>query len=187
MKKRLPTKAVEHYRNVIGRYAGKMPSKQSYRRNLVHTGLVFADKFFEANGAFVAFRRSYFMGERDDRRREMREKGWSVEDAAKNIVLDETNKRIKAYSNLNSIPKRFHPFVKYQAHWQYRLKEGLEKNESWATHLATVLFKEGLKEKPRSLEQTIREYKPIAGEDAEFKQETLRYLNGVLWQKFLQN
>ena len=50
--------------------AGKMPGKIEWRKNLPHAALVFADKFFEANGAFVAFRRAYFMGERKDRRKQ---------------------------------------------------------------------------------------------------------------------
>lgn len=170
------------------RLAGKLPDKRRFREDIVHSSLVFADKFFEANGAFIAFRRAYFMGEREDRRAEMQSKGWSVEDAAVNITLDETTKRIKAFSNLNDIPRAFHPFVRYQVGWQNRLKKGLEKREPWAVHLATELFKEGLKPagRQRSLETMIREYRPIAKEDAAFKTETLRYFGGGLWKTFVR-
>ncbi len=172
------------------RLTGQMPNKKNFRKDLVHAGLVFADKFFEANGAFIAFRRAYFMGERKDRREEMQRNGWNEEEAAVRITLDETGKRIKAFSNLDTIPARLHPFVKYQVQWQHRLREGLEKREPWAVNLATTLFKEGLKygsgQSQRSLEQTIQEYKPIGAEDAAFRQETLRYLSGDLWKTFLQ-
>jgi hypothetical protein len=187
--KRLPRHAVERVLNAI-RLTGKVPSKEKFRKDLVQSGLHFADKFFEANGAFIAFRRAYFMGERKDRREEMARNSWSTQEAATNITLNETGKRIKAYSDLTRIPPVFHPFVKYQVSWQHRLREGLERREVWAVHLATHFFEEGLKfdtgQPVRSLETTIREYKPIGETDAAFKAETLRYLDGGLWETFLQ-
>ncbi|GEM_PF-1348481 len=172
------------------RLAGQMPSKKGFRKDLVHSGLVFADKFFEANGAFIAFRRAYFMGEREDRRKEMRDNGLTPAEAAVRITLDETKKRIKAFSDLSKIPGILHPFVRYQVEWQERLKQGLEERKPWAVHLASALFQEGLKyktsEQPRSLEETIRNYAPVSEEDARFKEETLRYFNGDLWNTFIR-
>ncbi len=185
LSKQMGKNALNRMLNAI-KLAGKMPDKKRFRDDLVQSALVFADKFFEANGAFIAFRRAYFMGEREDRRAEMKKNGWNVQEAAIRITLDETNKRIKAFSNLDTIPPALHPFVKYQVQWQHRLKNGLEKREPWAVHLATELFNEGLKPvgKQRSLEQTINEYQPINRQDAAFKAETLRYFNGDLWKTF---
>ena len=169
--------------------AGKMPKPRKYRKDLVHASLVYADKFFEANGAFIAFRRCYFMGERGDRRKELQQlmqKGSSKTDAMRTIVLNETEKRLKAYSNLSKIPTVLHPFVEYQANWQHRLRDGLKNRRVWAMRLMEVLFDEGLKRKPKSLEQTIREYHPVGKIDAEFKTETLRYFNGELWDTFTE-
>lgn len=180
-------------------HAGKMPGKIDWRKNLPHSTLVFADKFFEANGAFVAFRRAYFMGERKDRQRQLaslveynkglglNEKQAFAEGMA-HIVLDETNKRITAYSNLEKIPEVLHPFVKYQADWQFKLKAGLEKRAPWAMHLVVDLFGEGLKGHGEqiSLEAAIKRFKPLTknGADAQFKREAIDYMNGKLWNKF---
>lgn len=188
-KKRYGQKSVKMLTEAISNH-GELPPLNKVGRNIVRDAVVFADKFFEANGAYIAFRRAMFMGERKDRRDDAKKKGWDlskpedVRKAAVEFTLDETDKRIKAFSDLSKIPKHMHPFVKYQVEWQFKLKNGLEKREPWAVHLSETLFAEGLKERPRVLDDVIKSYEPIAKEDAEFKAEAMRYLNGQLAEKF---
>ena len=164
----------------------KLPALDKVGQNLVKDAVVFADKFFEANGAYIGFRRAMFMGERVDRRAEMKKRGLTPNEAAIEFTVDETVKRVKAFSDLSKIPEHMHPFVKYQVQWQERLLRGLQRRNKGVVNLAQVLFKEGLKKRPRPLDKVIRAYKPIGREDAAFKKETLRYLNGNLWETFKQ-
>jgi len=62
----------------------------------------------------------------------------------------------------------------------------MQKREPGIVNLVQTLFKEGLKERPRQLDEVIAAYKPITAEDAAFKVETRRYLNGELWETFKQ-
>jgi len=169
---------------------GELPALSEVGKNIVRDSIVFADKFFEANGAYIAFRRAMFMGERVDRRKQAEGKGWDlkkpedIRKAAIEFTKDESVKRIKAFSDLSKIPEFMHPFVKYQVEWQKRLLSGLEKGEPGMINLVTTLYTEGLKEKPRQLDPVIKEYKPIAKEDAKFKKEAIDYLDGKLFTKF---
>lgn len=169
---------------------GKLPALNRAGKNLVRDGVVFADKFFEANGAYIAFRRAMFMGEREDRRAQAKKMGLDLtkpkdrKEAAIEFTLDETHKRVKAFSDLSKIPKHMHPFIRYQVRWQVRLRHGLEKREPWAMNLAGKLFAEGLKKRPRHLDVMIKGYRPVGKEDAEFKREAMRYLNGELVKTF---
>ena len=165
---------------------GGLPELNRVGKNIARDAVVFADKFFEANGAYIAFRRAMFMGERVDRRKEMQEKHLTPEQAAVDFTVDESIKRIKAFSDLSKIPKYLHPFVEYQVAWQKRLLEGLQKREPGIVNLAQTLFKEGLKAKPKPLDEAIKSYRPITKEDAAFKAETMRYFNGELWEIFKQ-
>ncbi len=163
---------------------GEFPPLNKVGKNIARDAVVFADKFFEANGAYIAFRRAMFLGERVDRRREMQQKALTPEQAAIEFTLDESAKRIKAFSDLSKIPEHLRPFVKYQLAWQKRLVEALQGREPGMTKLVQELFKEGLKEKPMQLDEAIASYEPISKEDAAFKAETMRYLKGELWNTF---
>lgn len=187
--KRYGKKATKRISDAVKKH-GKLSSQKELGKNITRDALVFADKFFEANGAYIAFRRPLFMGERKDRREEAAKKGYDLskkegrKEAAVDFTLDETRKRITAFSDLSKIPRFLHPFVKYQVRWQKRLQRGLEKKEPWAINLATELFAEGLKEQPRPVETMIKNYKPVGKGDVEFKREAMRYLNGELWKEF---
>lgn len=183
IKLRYSKRAVNRIAEAIKKH-GEMPPLNKVGKNIARDAVIFADKFFEANGAYIAFRRAMFMGERVDRRAEMQQKGLTPEQAAIDFTLDESTKRIKAFSDLSKIPKFLHPFVKYQVAWQHRLVEALQKREPGMVNLVQALFKEGLKQKPRQLDKVIREYQPISSEDAAFKAETMRYLDGKLWETF---
>ncbi len=173
---------------------GSLPPLSEVGKNIIRDAVVFADKFFEANGAYIAFRRAMFMGEREDRREEARRKGYDLntkegrQKAAIDFTLDETNKRIAKFSDLSKIPEFLHPFIKYQVQWQIKLRDALERREPSIVNLVTYCFEEGLKpaEERRPLDEVIKSYKPIGKLDAEFKREALRYLRGELWEEFVK-
>jgi len=191
--KRYGKEATERITEAIAKH-GKLPALSEVGRNVVRDAVVFADKFFEANGAYIAFRRAMFMGERKDRREEARRKGYNLntkegrKKAAVEFTLDETNKRIAKFSDLSKIPEFLHPFVKYQVSWQIKLRDALQRREHSIVNMVTYLFEEGLKpgKERRPLDEVIKSYKPIGKLDAEFKREALRYLNGELWEEFVK-
>lgn len=169
---------------------GTIPGPARFGKEVVREGLFNADKYFEANGAYIGFRRPMFMAERKDRRMEAKKLGLDlrkpedVKEAAIRFTLDETGIRVSKFSDLSKIPKELHGFVKYQVRWQERLRKGLQKRQGWAVNLVTELFTEGLKKHPRTLDEVIMSYEPVAKIDAEFKKEALRYFSGDLWKEF---
>lgn len=169
---------------------GTTSGAKGFGKSLVREGLFNTDKFFEANGGYIAFRRPMFLGERKDRREEAKKLGLDlknpkdVQKAAVRFTLDETRIRISKYSDLSKIPKQLHGFVKYQVQWQKRLRKGLQEKKKWAINLVTELFSEGLKRHPRPLDEVIMGYEPVGRVDAEFKKEALRYFSGDLWKEF---
>jgi hypothetical protein len=168
---------------------GEQPKLNEIGANLARDAVFFADKLFEANGAYIAFRRSMFMGERKDWRKVAMERGvrdnpQALQALAIESTLAESTKRIDAFSNLDKYPEHLRRFVRYQVEWQHRLVDGLTKGDKGTINLVTILFAEGLKEKPRDLGEMIRSYKPIDKSDAAFKQEAMDYLNGKLVEKF---
>lgn len=189
--KRYGKEATKRITTAIAQH-GSLPPLSKIGRNLIRDAVVFADKFFEANGAYIAFRRAMHMGERKDMRKEAKRlnldltKPKDIEEAAIRFTLDETKKRIAKFSDLSKIPEFLHPFVKYQIGWQIKLKEGLERRDPEIVHLVTYLFKEGLEKRPRLLDEVIRAYEPKGKKDAGFKREALRYLRGDLCEEFVK-
>ena len=169
---------------------GTMPKMDRIGQEVAREGVIYADKFFEANGAYIAFRRAMFMGERKDWRAERVKRkikltdNQAMTDLAVEATLKETTKRIAKFSDLSSIPKHMHDLVKYQVEWQHKLQKGLETKNPGVVKLATFMFREGLKKKPKDLAVAIKDYQPIGRIDAAFKNEAEAYLNGQLATKF---
>jgi hypothetical protein len=165
---------------------GEMPTLDKIGNEIAREAVIYADKFFEANGAYIAFRRSMFMGERADWRDEMKTRkikltdNKAVSDLAVEATLKETKKRISAFSNLSTIPEHMHDLVKYQVQWQHKLQKGLESKDPGTVKLVTFMFKEGLKKNPRDLAVAIKSYRPIGELDLAFKKEAENYLSGKL-------
>ncbi|MFA6268289.1 MAG: HD domain-containing protein [archaeon] len=171
---------------------GSFPALNEIGKNVVRDGVVFADKFFEANGAYIGFRRAMFMGERADIKERIAKekiditKKDQLQKLAVDVTLGESSKRLAAFSDLSKIPSHLHPFVRYQVEWQHKLVSGLQSGEPGIVNLVTTLFAEGLKSKPRDLAETIRAYSPLNKTDREFQREALDYLDGKLAVKFRQ-
>jgi len=188
-KRRYSAKDAKAITEAMAKHGG-LPKLDEVGRNVARDGVVFADKFFEANGAYIAFRRSMFMGERADWRKEMKARKikltdvQAVSDLAVEATLKETTKRIKAFSDLSTIPKHMHGLVKYQVEWQHKLKKGLEVKDPGTVKLVTFMFREGLKKQPRDLAVAIKSYRPIGQLDAAFKLEAEKYLSGKLAETF---
>ncbi len=188
--KRYGSKSARVIAEAMGKH-GSLPALSEVGKNLERDGIAFADKFFEANGAYIGFRRSMFMGERADWKAEAIKRDVAHNPAALRYlaveaILKESEKRVAAFSDLSKIPTHMHKFVKYQVEWQHKLVAGLQAGDKGIVNLTTVLFAEGLKEKPRDLGELIKTYKPVAQSDAAFKQEAMDYLNGKLAVKFKQ-
>jgi hypothetical protein len=169
---------------------GEMPALDKIGQRVAREAVIYADKFFEANGAYIAFRRSMFMGERKDWRAEIKNRGIKLSDKkavsslAVEATLKESKKRISAFSDLSKIPEHMHDLVRYQVQWQHKLVEGLEKKDAGTINLVTFMFREGLKKNPRDLAVAIKTYRPIGTLDKAFKSEAQSYLNGQLAEKF---
>ena len=169
---------------------GELPELNEVGKNVVRDAVVFADKFFEANGAYIAFRRPMFLGERKDIRKRLAEKGLNpknrgdAEKAAVAFTIEESDKRIKRFSDLSKTPIHLRKFLEYQVNWQKKLVEGLKSGDVAIVNLVTELYLEGLKSHPKDLVEVISSYKPIGRADAEFKEEAMRYLDGKLAGKF---
>lgn len=169
---------------------GELPQLNEVGKNVVRDAVVFADKYFEANGAYIAFRRPMFLGERKDIRKKIAEKKLNpknrkdAEKAAVEFTLEESDKRIKRFSDLTKTPPHLRKFLEYQVNWQKRLVKGLKSGDAAIINLVTELYLEGLKSHPRDLAEVISSYKPIGKADAEFKEEAVRYLGGKLTAKF---
>jgi len=190
MKKKYGLKNAKVIADAMAKH-GSLPALNEVGRNLERDAIAFADKFFEANGAYIAFRRSMFMGERADWRveaikRKVLENPVELQKLAVEATLKESEKRIVAFSDLSKIPEHMHKFVKYQVGWQHKLVEGLKAGDRGIVNLTTVLFAEGLKTNPQDLGELIMTYKPIAKSDAAFKSEAMDYMNGKLAFKFRQ-
>jgi hypothetical protein len=190
LEKRFTKKVSSQMVQAMGKH-GTLPKLNEVGKNIVRDAVVFADKFFEANGSYIAFRRAMFMGERADWRKVALERNVfnnpeEMKKLAVESTLKESEKRVAAFSDLSKIPTSMHKFVNYQVQWQHKLVEALKVGDKGMTNLVTVLFAEGLKEKPRDLTEMIKLYKPVAETDRAFKEETMRYLNGELAEKFKQ-
>jgi hypothetical protein len=127
---------------------GSLPALNEVGKNIERDAVAFADKFFEANGAYIGFRRSMFMGERADWRAEAIKRNVAYNPEALRALavestLAESEKRIKTFSDLSKIPEHMQRFVKYQVEWQHKLVEGLKSGDRGIINLVTTLFAEG--------------------------------------------
>ncbi|MCR4263782.1 MAG: hypothetical protein NUV98_03640 [Candidatus Roizmanbacteria bacterium] len=131
-----------------------------------------SDKLFEQSGAYVLFRRSYYIGECEDF------KNMSMEEAVKHHM----NERMEKFK-----PNVFHEKVRKLADYQYQFQEELitrfVAKESWAWHLAETFYQHGRQKNP-FLEKLIEQFNPITSDDRRIQNEARDYIQGKKYSFF---
>lgn len=131
-----------------------------------------SDKLLEQSGAYVIFRRSYYVGECEDFT------DISLEDALKSHM----NARMEKFR-----PDVFHKKVRnlasYQYQWQVEFINSFLNKEKWATRLARQFGEYGRKKMPE-LGKLIKTFEPITHQDQKIKEETLSYITGNKYSFF---
>ncbi len=136
--------------------------------NPIQDAVFFADKVFEASGAYVLFRRALFMAENKDA------KG---ADAVEKTLIKTKQKTAKFKPDV--FPLRVRKIAQYQYDWQIEFLHGLENKALWAVNIAEVMYAHGEK-KDMSLEDAIINYEPVSDIDMKIKQEAVKYLDEKL-------
>lgn len=144
-------------------FHGDMP--KVWNINPIQDGVFFADKVFEASGAYILFRRPLFMAENKDA------KG---ADAAEKTLIKTKQKTAKFKPDV--FPFRVRKIAEYQYDLQIEFLHGLEHNAYWAVNIAEKMYAHG-ENKDMSLEDAIRTYEPISDIDMRIKQEAVKYLD----------
>lgn len=140
--------------------------------NPIQDAVFFADKVFEASGAYVLFRRALFMAENKDA------KGAG---AVEKTLIRTKQKTAKFKPEV--FPIRVRKIAQSQYNWQIEFLHGLENKEQWAVNIAEVMHEHG-RNKEMPLEDSIRNYEPVSEIDARFKKEAVDYLDGKLVRLF---
>src|SRR3990167_4426561 len=129
-----------------------------------------SDKLFEQSGAYVIFRRCYYIGECEDFMH------MSIDEAINEAIQSHTQRRMTKFK-----PSVFRDEVKklaeYQYQWQQSFFSVFVAQETWATRLAHQFVAYG-REKASSLEKLIDNFEPHHEHGEKFKQEALSYLKG---------
>ncbi len=145
---------------------GDMP--ELWNINPIQDAVFFADKVFEASGAYILFRRPLFMAENKDA------KG---ADAVEKTLIKTRQKTAKFKPEV--FPLRVRKIAKYQYNLQIEFLNGLEHNVPWAVNIAETMYSYG-ENKDMSLEDVIRTYEPVSDIDMRIKQEAVKYLDEEL-------
>ena|SRR3989344_6945232 len=130
-----------------------------------------SDKLFEQMGAYVIFRRSYYVGECED---------------FINVSMEEA-----VTSHMKTRMEKFHPDVfniklrklaEYQYEWEKEFINAFEKKEKWAWQLTQQFYTAGRKKTP--FESLINSFLPLGVEDLKFKDEAIAYIYGKKYSFF---
>jgi len=131
-----------------------------------------ADKILEQSGAYIIFRRSYYIGECTDYR---------------NTSIDEAV-HIQWAARLNKFkPDKFPPplqhFALYQYKWPFEFFQAFKKKEKWAHELVETFFRHG-RQKKTDLQKLIALYEPKHPKAEMVKSEALAYLSEEKYKDF---
>lgn len=130
-----------------------------------------SDKLFEQMGAYVIFRRGYYVGECED-----------FMDISMNEAFS---------SHMKTRMKKFHPDVfniklrklaEYQYKWEEEFITAFEKKEKWAYQLTQQFYIAGREKTP--FESLINSFLPLGVEDQKFKDEAVEYMHGKKYPFF---
>ena len=137
----------------------------------LHQSIYLADKILEQMGAFVAFRRCYYVGESED---------------YKGVDMLEAFRKHFAYRmdriRKNDFQESVGRLVDYQWKWLQDFSVLLNKQEPWALRMGGQMFEAAKKRTP--LESAIRSYRPDTKEAERYKKEAMDYLNGRKFAQF---
>lgn len=142
-------------------------------QSLVHESIFFADKMFEQFGAVIIFRRGMWMAESPDF-------DWTK--ASSHDVKSENYEHRAWVYKSEHFPKRFRKLFEYQFKWVADALEAFKTKKPWAMNIDAKSFAAG-KQRIHS-EDFIKGYNPISAEDARYKEESLAYIEGKLFEKF---
>lgn len=142
--------------------------------NKLADAIVLADKLFEANGAYICFRRAMFMAQTPD---EIRQKQTAID-----ATLDESKVRMDSF-NASKYPLQFQELAYSQQKWQEQFKNALEKKDDWAVHLTETMHASG--KGITGLNEAILHYEPKYEMDRLFKEEAVKYIKGEKTNEFM--
>lgn len=140
--------------------------------SVIHESVFFADKVFELMGPLILFRRCTWVGGCKELH-----KG-SVTDS----LIEQFEIKIKKHrpSHFN---KSFRALVNEQYAWPVRFLRALRADDAWALYMGAAGFSNGA-HTCLPLHAFVKKFKPIEKKDAEVRNETMKYLNGLKWNEW---
>lgn len=134
-----------------------------------------ADKILEQSGAYVVFRRFYYIGECDD----FQDQDFITAGTA------HWQYRLNKFS-----PEKYHPSVRRlatnQYQWQLDFFQAFKNKEDWTMGLGKTFFDYGRQQEP-NLDSLIESYQPKNKLQQEYKDEAIAYLQGSKKAAFAQD
>ncbi len=131
-----------------------------------------SDKLLEQSGAYVIFRRFYYVGECDD---------FQTTDFYEAIMTHST-KRMKKFD-----PQNFDQKVRRLAEYQFdilkKFMKSFEEKQAWALRLGKVFYDYGKQSSP-GLENLIRDYVSETDDEKLLQNEAMAYLDGKKYDEF---
>lgn len=164
----------EYLNAVYGAIKGHDKLPEKWGVNPVGDALILADKLFEANGAYICFRRAMYMAQTPDKIRKSQ--------TAIKATIRESEVRMETYS-ADKYPGAFLEFAFSQQKWQEEFLDALRKGDNWAVHLTETIYSAG--KAGKDLDNAILDYKPISETDARFKEEAVKYIKGEKTNEFM--
>jgi predicted hydrolase (HD superfamily) len=146
-------------------------------RSPLHQSVFLADKILEQMGAFVVFRRSYYIGECHD---------FDCQGFGEAMTAHYRRKLEKFRPDV--FPTRFRRLVDYQYEWVTGFFGHFSGSEPWAVELARMCYEAG-KTHGMTMDGCVRAYKPREAEGRRLTEEALAYMEGRKFpefEKFLQ-
>ncbi len=141
-------------------------------RDPLHQSVFLADKIFEQMGAYVIFRRAYYIGECVD----------FAEKPFRESIIEHFRKRLEKFRP-EVFPERFRKLVDYQYNWVTGFFDSFQNGKEWSIRLARFCFDVG-RTHSMLLEECIKRYEPYEQHGEKIKEETVKYLEGKKFREF---
>ena len=138
----------------------------------LHQSVFLADKILEQMGAYVIFRRAYYVGECTDYK----------DVPYMEAFISHFNYRLKKFS-LQDFPARFRRLVEYQLKWIKDFTRVLEGGDKWAVDLSKKAYDQARAGK-KNLDDFIMNYAPQNIQGEKIRQEAVKYIEGNKFREF---